>query len=157
MTRHREKDEEAGGEGLGRLQTRKRLWRDETGTVVAKRRPELENKIRTSSHSKNIEGSANCGSGDFRTHPQQDLTPISPPGSSQDHHSTGPDIEVPEHSGLPVTGTGPMLIEDVLLDQAGTMPEPYDFLCNASWGSQPQESTNSDLLYNDFFAPDTGL
>ncbi len=38
MSRHREKDAEAGGEGMGKLQTRKRLWRDSDGTVVAKRR-----------------------------------------------------------------------------------------------------------------------
>lgn len=38
MSRHREKDAEAGGEGMGKLQTRKRLWRDSNGTVVAKRR-----------------------------------------------------------------------------------------------------------------------
>ncbi|KAJ8060839.1 hypothetical protein OCU04_009923 [Sclerotinia nivalis] len=39
MNRHKEKDDEAGGEGLGVLATRKRLWRDADGNIVATRRP----------------------------------------------------------------------------------------------------------------------
>ncbi|RDL30143.1 uncharacterized protein BP5553_10421 [Venustampulla echinocandica] len=39
MARHKEKDDEAGGEGLGVLATRKRLWRDENGSIVNSRRP----------------------------------------------------------------------------------------------------------------------
>lgn len=39
MARHKEKDDEAGGEGLGVLATRKRLWRDSNGTIVNARRP----------------------------------------------------------------------------------------------------------------------
>lgn len=159
MARHREKDAEAGGEGLGKLQTRKRLWRDSTGAVVAKRRPELEKKRKVSSNSRNRYRSSQ-GNDHEPSYPQeQDRSPLSPPGSSQDHNSNGPDsMELPEKSGLSTTEESwPMSMGDVsLLDQAGAMAEPYDFLCNASWGSQPQESANSDLLYNDLFAPDTG-
>lgn len=39
MARHKEKDDEAGGEGLGVLATRKRLWRDASGAIVNARRP----------------------------------------------------------------------------------------------------------------------
>jgi len=39
MARHKEKDDEAGGEGLGVLATRKRLWRDTDGKIVNARRP----------------------------------------------------------------------------------------------------------------------
>jgi len=39
MARHKEKDDEAGGEGLGVLATRKRLWRDSAGNIVNARRP----------------------------------------------------------------------------------------------------------------------
>lgn len=39
MSRHKEKDDEAGGEGLGVLATRKRLWRDTDGKIVNARRP----------------------------------------------------------------------------------------------------------------------
>lgn len=37
MARHRQKDLEAGGEGLGVVETRKRLWEDVDGTVVKNR------------------------------------------------------------------------------------------------------------------------
>jgi len=39
MARHKEKDDEAGGEGLGVLATRKRLWKDTDGNIVNARRP----------------------------------------------------------------------------------------------------------------------
>jgi hypothetical protein len=39
MARHKEKDDEAGGEGLGILATRKRLWKDADGNIVNARRP----------------------------------------------------------------------------------------------------------------------
>jgi len=39
MARHKEKDDEAGGPGLGILATRKRLWRDSDGNIVNARRP----------------------------------------------------------------------------------------------------------------------
>ena len=39
MARHKEKDDEAGGEGLGVLATRKRLWKDVDGNIVNARRP----------------------------------------------------------------------------------------------------------------------
>ncbi|KAH8805537.1 hypothetical protein F5884DRAFT_450170 [Xylogone sp. PMI_703] len=41
LQRHKEKDDEAGGEGLGILATRKRLWRDANGNIVNSRRPSL--------------------------------------------------------------------------------------------------------------------
>jgi hypothetical protein len=42
--------------------------------------------------------------------------------------------------------------------QVETVPmESFDFLCNASWGSQEQDNSTSDILYNDLFAPDTGM
>jgi hypothetical protein len=37
MARHRQRDLEAGGEGLGIVETRKRLWEDIDGTVVKNR------------------------------------------------------------------------------------------------------------------------
>ena len=40
MARHRQRDQEAGGEGLGVVETRKRLWKDIDGSVV-KNRPTI--------------------------------------------------------------------------------------------------------------------
>ncbi|OQU97691.1 Fungal specific transcription factor domain-containing protein [Cladophialophora immunda] len=37
VARHRQKDEEAGGEGLGIVESRKRLWRDANGNIVRER------------------------------------------------------------------------------------------------------------------------
>ncbi|KAL1645387.1 hypothetical protein SLS61_008327 [Didymella pomorum] len=37
MARHKQKDEEAGAEGCGILNTRKRMWKDEEGKIVAKK------------------------------------------------------------------------------------------------------------------------
>ncbi|OAL26468.1 hypothetical protein AYO20_10136 [Fonsecaea nubica] len=37
VARHRQKDEEAGGEGLGIVESRKRLWRDADGNIVRDR------------------------------------------------------------------------------------------------------------------------
>lgn len=45
---------------------------------------------------------------------------------------------------------------DTIFPGEDVLPESYDFLLNASWGSKPQESIGTDLLYNDLFAPDTG-
>ncbi|KAF1935259.1 hypothetical protein EJ02DRAFT_471332 [Clathrospora elynae] len=44
MTRHRQKDEEAGAEGCGILHTRKRMWKDAEGKIVTKK-PTLPNEI----------------------------------------------------------------------------------------------------------------
>lgn len=37
MTRHRQKDDEAGAEGFGVLNTRKRMWKDADGKIVTKK------------------------------------------------------------------------------------------------------------------------
>ena len=50
MLRHQQKDEEAGGEGLGVVCTRKRLWRDADGNIVTKR-PRSTQRSSTSSGS----------------------------------------------------------------------------------------------------------
>ncbi|OTB01071.1 hypothetical protein M426DRAFT_223485 [Hypoxylon sp. CI-4A] len=71
MSRHRRKDEEAGGEGV--LNTRKRMWKDHAGQIVQKKPVE-----------KTALGNANLGTSSI---PQTD-GPISPPVSS--HHSDLP-------------------------------------------------------------------
>lgn len=48
MARHKEKDDEAGGDGLGVLATRKRLWRDASGKIVNTRRPSCTQEGRSS-------------------------------------------------------------------------------------------------------------
>ncbi|KAE9375624.1 hypothetical protein N431DRAFT_333931 [Stipitochalara longipes BDJ] len=158
MARHKEKDEEAGGEGLGRLQTRKRLWRDSTGAVVTKRRPEHEKRSLSSTPaSKRLK--VRDDSFESTGFSNRKDTPISPPPSTGEHISHRPNAarllelagEAPRTDDL-----WPAFSEDAILpEDDGTAVESLEFLCNASWGSQSQESTSSDILYHDFFAPDT--
>ncbi|KAH9212205.1 fungal-specific transcription factor domain-containing protein [Leptodontidium sp. 2 PMI_412] len=152
MSRHREKDAEAGGEGMGKLQTRKRLWRDSNGTVVAKRRPELE-KPKSSTRTKRTSRKETAGI-ETNTYFNHESAPLSPPGSMEDHASNGPD-------SMDTSGAGhghsedSWPVGDVTFPGDDSLPESYDFLLNASWGSKPQENAGTDLLYNDLFAPDT--
>ena len=87
---------------------------------------------------------------------QKDM-PMSPPGSTNENRS--------EAAGSSEMALEPPQADDLWrpLSEDAAMPgnddpglESYEFLCNASWGSQSQESSNPDFLYNDFFAPDTG-
>jgi hypothetical protein len=160
MARHKEKDDEAGGEGLGRLQTRKKLWRDSTGAVVTKRRPEHEKRsLSPAPPSKRLkiqDGSSQSVDGLSN---QKDL-PTSPLRSINEQILDRPDAV--ESGGIAREPSQPddlwpTLSEDAPLPgDEGTGVESYEFLCNASWGSQSQERTSNDILYNDFFAPDTG-
>jgi hypothetical protein len=160
VARHKEKDEEAGGEGLGRLQTRKRLWRDSTGAVVTKRRPEHEKKnVPSTPASKRLKIRDNSFESTNGFSGQKDA-PMSPPPSTGEHISNRLDAarssevarESPRGDEL-----WPTFSEDAtLLEDDGTAVESFEFLCNASWGSQSQESTSTDVFHNGFFAPDTG-
>ncbi|KAF2847601.1 hypothetical protein T440DRAFT_456029 [Plenodomus tracheiphilus IPT5] len=49
MTRHRQKDEEAGAEGYGILNTRKRMWKDADGRIVTKKPTLSRDRGRTQS------------------------------------------------------------------------------------------------------------
>lgn len=157
--RHKEKDDEAGGEGLGRLQTRKRLWRDSTGAVVTKRRPEHEKRsVSSTAASKRLKLQDHSLESTNGFTDQKDV-PISPPPSTGEQISNRSDAagtselprEPPQADDL-----WPSLSEDAILPDDSAAVESLEFLCNASWGSQSQESTSTDILYNDFFAPDTG-
>jgi hypothetical protein len=160
VVRHKEKDAEAGGEGLGKLQTRKKLWRDSTGAVVSKRRPEHEKKSRSSAPPSKRLKAQDPFLEPMNGLPNQKHVPISPLGSVHRHLSnrsgeTGLAEIVPESSQS--DEMWPAFSEDAaLLGDEGAGVESYEFLCNASWGSKSQESTSPDILYNDFFAPDTG-
>jgi hypothetical protein len=159
MVRHKEKDAEAGGEGLGRLQTRKKLWRDSTGAVVSKRRPEHEKKNRSSAPpNKRLKAQDPFLESDNAVPIPRDVP--SSQGSAHGHGSTRSgeigSAEIVRESSQP-DEMWPAFSEDAALPaDEGAGVESYEFLCNASWGSQSQESTSPDILYHDFFAPDTG-
>ncbi|KAI1463007.1 fungal-specific transcription factor domain-containing protein [Daldinia caldariorum] len=78
MNRHKQKDEEAGGAGVGTLNTRKRMWKDHDGRIVQK---------------KPVEQNTSCGSSSSSSvgvsFVSQAEGPISPPVSTHnsDHQS----------------------------------------------------------------------
>lgn len=170
MARHKEKDDEAGGEGLGKLLTRKRLWRDSTGAIVSKRRPEHD-KERKRSGPSDSDASPNRA-GRHQNHPNLNQTlasrtqkpaPPSPPRSLEPISNGSAFIQGPlasvEGSLLPpgVDDQWPMPnpIDEMPFEDAGF--DSFEFLCNAHWGAQPiSGGVNSDMPYDNMFAPDTG-
>lgn len=157
MLRHKEKDDEAGGPGLGTLQTRKRLWRDENGTVHQKRRPEHEKKRTNSSSTPRKAHSRVVNPIDDNINPELRNEPLPALKSVQDlpqrgHHEMNfsplPRIVGPMDDTWPV----PSAVDEA---SQGPITESFGFLCNASWGAQPAETNNAHILYNDVFAPDT--
>jgi hypothetical protein len=132
------------------------LWRDSTGAVVTKRRPEHGKTNRPGSSTKRTP--SRVDSIVFLSNLEsfnRDSTLLSPPGSSLGQISTGPD-PIESGGGAQVSAS----IGHLWTPEDESYPfqslDSYGFLCNASWGSQSQEAVGTDLLYNDIFAPDTG-
>lgn len=160
MARHKEKDDEAGGDGLGKLLTRKRLWRDGNGAIIADRRPEhVKKRKRPSMTSHETKSGRQAGPVDSATPPANDArSPLSPPTSdptcSEANGNSRNAVSVSADDQWPV----PM--DDTILPLEDTVMDSFDFLCNASWGDQPLQAQigdfNADLPYNDIFVPDTG-
>jgi hypothetical protein len=161
MLRHKEKDDEAGGEGLGKLLTRKRLWRDANGVIIADRRPEHEKKRKRPSTASQDTSSPNRQPApiESNTPPSGDTrAPLSPPTSdptgSEPTGNSGNAVSVSADDQWPV----PM--DDTILPLEDPVMDSFDFLCNASWGNQPlqggQGGPSDDFPYDDLFAPDTG-
>lgn len=163
MARHKEKDNEAGGEGLGKLLTRKRLWRDSTGAIIASRRPEHEKKWKRSAtfHDKNPPyKQADAIDSSTTTTSDQARTPLSPPISdpngSEAAGNSGKAVSVSADDRWPVS------MDETMLPLEDTVMDSFDFLFNASWGSQsPQRNTGqtsmkTDFPHDDIFVPDPG-
>lgn len=155
MIRHKEKDDEAGGEGLGHLATRKRLWRDANGNIVNARRPNRHDGV------KKRQMTSINGSLDRMGHERKDSNtsqlsaPPSPPTSSP---STEGQITI-DHcdNGIFQDAWPPV---DPNSSAHNDSVDPFEFLCNASWGNQPFQSfmgTQDGLPYDDIFKPDTGM
>jgi hypothetical protein len=160
MARHKEKDDEAGGVGLGKLLTRKRLWRDANGAIIADRRPEHDKKRKRPSTTSQDTPRREAGPVESITPPANDArAPLSPPTSdptgSEANGNSGNAVSVSADDQWHV----PM--DDAIIPLEDTVMESFDFLCNASWGTQSLQGNghggmNSDLPYDDIFVPDTG-
>jgi hypothetical protein len=143
MLRHQQKDAEAGGEGLGVVCTRKRLWRDADGNIVTKRpRSTQHSNASTTSFEEN----------DQDNRQQIHEPPVSPPPSLSSAEARMQDdfscFVAPED-----LQTG---IDFPPLMNAGN--ETIDFFVESPWNAQPtdplpQASNNVD--FNELFQPDT--
>ncbi|KAI3394061.1 hypothetical protein diail_3280 [Diaporthe ilicicola] len=144
MSRHRQRDEEAGGPGFGRLDTRKRAWKAPDGTVVSKRpRPTKQDNPGPWVNSE-FDGS---------------IQVVSPPVSDEGRYnqSTGPYHIVPEADDE----FGGCI--DALDTSAGIQTNTYFPQVGLGYGDEPNiantpidpSQNNGQLEYHPIFQPDT--
>jgi hypothetical protein len=157
MIRHKEKDDEAGGEGLGHLATRKRLWRDANGNIVNARRPYHREGVKRqhlSSPAESVETSDHLQDDSLKCRNTAPPSPPSPPTSIPSRQHRG----IEQHGGH-VLQTDAWGVETNPVQHAWNY-DASDFLCNADWGSQQYQrdiGSSCDLPYDDIFKPDTGM
>ncbi|KAI0022482.1 fungal-specific transcription factor domain-containing protein [Xylariomycetidae sp. FL0641] len=138
MTRHKQRDEEAGGEGIGKLNTRKRMWKDLDGRIVQKKPRE------------DVTGDPD---GLLVTLVEE---PISPPASNQSSdgvneiNRTGP-VAIEASRIFPTYPATEEQSQYGLQGAAGQWYQSQDL-------QQPQSFTAQvDLNYEEAFQPDTAL
>ncbi|RDI77734.1 hypothetical protein Vi05172_g12289 [Venturia inaequalis] len=142
LIRHQEKDEEAGGEGLGDLQTRKKLWRDADGRIVTKR--PIQNTVQQHVRKNQPEMAEDSY---FNQDFYQDFSTalLSPPGTLLSTDSLDQFSQV--SPGHPLPEQNQVAQDDI-----------FDFLANSKWGDLPTGATDMqmDAPMDDMFRPDTG-
>lgn len=166
MARHKEKDDEAGGDGLGKLLTRKRLWRDSTGAIVSKKRPEHEKERKQSSHPRSAPA-ATLSNQEVRSDtiasssPQGDL-PLSPSSLEHRQASNGSEsidpLLVPRRSQQPSPEKRQVPVATMIdpwpLPEGGAPfqdveVDSLEFLCNGSWGIDASRAdVNPDSVFD---------
>lgn len=155
MLRHRQKDEEAGGEGLGVVCTRKRLWRDADGNIVTKRPKAAQRSDAsiTSFEDLILDEPTDHSRDQFRDQAQAIEPPLSPPPSLasaearlQDDFFVAPDaLQVGFEMPPPLMDPG---------------AEAIDFFIDSQWPSQfmePMSTGPDNAAFDDVFNPDTGM
>lgn len=153
MARHKQKDNEAGGYGLGVVETRKRMWRDADGNIVTRRPTLPSNNPTATSQQENqrgmIQQHENNNHG-YEMPPNEE--PLSPPRSmtSPDSNGTGQQ-QISELPTMAKDKWNAVSLPSLMKDG----PEMCEFLANSSWGSEPSMTAN-DIPFNDMFNPDTG-
>jgi len=148
MLRHQQKDEEAGGEGLGVVCTRKRLWRDADGNIVTKRPRSTQNFDASNVSFEDLPLDNQDG------RPQVYEPPVSPPPSLASAEARIQDdfscFVAPEDLQSSFDFPPPM--------DAGQ--EVIDFFVDSPWTSQPLETapaTSNNVDFDQIFDPDTGM
>ncbi|KAI9926977.1 hypothetical protein MW887_003357 [Aspergillus wentii] len=133
MMRHAKRDEEAGGPGLGVLETRKRTRRADDGSIIT--RPH-QNQSRARS---TVSLSASEQLDDDQPHG----APISPPGSGMDHSA----LSIDENDPL----LAPMMPNNPFEPYVEPIPGQFD-AADGSWGSMDTDIFNMDTA-TDFNLP----
>lgn len=145
LNRHRQKDEEAGGEGNGVLNTRKRSWKAPDGTVVAKRpAADQQSSDNQAAHQGHQDGVS-------LNQEQNTELPISPPASTGNADTSHyQDFHVEQHddsnflwASVSGVGSGPNLQENLFIDP-GLIPPGIS-----------SSSQQYGLPFDDVFQPDT--
>jgi hypothetical protein len=146
MLRHQQKDEEAGGEGLGIVCTRKRLWRDADGNIVTKRPRSIQHSNASSTSFEDP------SSNDQDSGPQVYEPPVSPPPSLSNAETRMQDdfscFVAPEDLQTGFDFPPLMDADDDIID----------FFVESSWNSQPLDSlpaASNNVDFNELFQPDT--
>ncbi|KKY26044.1 putative transcription factor [Diplodia seriata] len=171
MQRHRQKDEEAGAEGAGVLNTRKRMWKDQEGNIVTKR-PNLGKNSQPTSpssdqHQRSLSTSTTASIEDAVRALRGDA-PISPPISST--HSSQSD-DYGRRSSDACDATTDPTVETWVFPPLELSPgpethaypelEPLTQETDRFWSSAGGLQTSSlrnlsdDVPYDDIFNPDT--
>jgi hypothetical protein len=169
MARHKEKDDEAGGEGLGILATRKRLWRDADGNIVNARRPSYvqdgtkrralsrpERKSSSSSSSTSADSSSQipmsrAGSTASSTIivDTSSLSSVDSPGyASPLPLSKSPHLSKPDPSSLARKDNNTNQDSQSWLTLAA-LPSPPISSSSASTSEHPDDASELDALYED--------
>ena len=166
LNRHRQKDAEAGAEGSGVLNTRKRSWKASDGSVVTKRpSPGPARHLSPQDQPQQVGLSQQC------SHPTQEISPvqadtiyaevpISPPTSTD--HSDFSNHEIDEQPHDAVSGSfegsfgqiqGLQSLEDQYMPQGqDTFWIASNSVPNSGPSAAPQ---SSEFLYDEVFQPDT--
>jgi hypothetical protein len=148
MLRHQQKDEEAGGEGLGVVCTRKRLWRDADGNIVTKRPRSMQRSDASNTSSEDM--SLN----EQENQPQVYEPPVSPPPSL-----TSAEARIQDDFSCFIAAEDLQAGFDFPpLMNAGN--ETIDFFVDSPWTSQPLEplpTAPNNVDFDDVFNADTGM
>lgn len=147
MARHRQKDEEAGGEGLGVVATRKKLWKDAHGNI-ARKRPAMDRSDGSASKKQTIPQSVQHAINDHDNHVTLHAQPISPSLSTP---SIDYATNVPHYVPTPSDDSWDSL-------ESLHSHDMFDFLANSTWDAQAYNTSSMQMTapFEDSFNPDTG-
>lgn len=155
MARHKQKDEEAGLEGAGVLNTRKRMWKDSDGNIVTKR-PSLSNpQPEASEHAHEVSHLLP----DFHEF-NHGAVPISPPTSASNSGSSTHQ-RPPSQDAQPIhdDSWGPSILhigQQQQQQQVLPVAAQEGFWASGAVAGNDQQVYGGDVPYDDMFNPDTG-